>query len=233
MKQPSIAALRTWYNHEQRVLEVVCLALGDLRVAEQLPTDEAALNRELHFRLRRVNVCLLRQGRGVQSPFVWEAQNQPLIDDEMRAAREDKRPDFQCGFVNLQESDDDRASMFYTIECKRLGQPANRWILNVNYVEHGVLRFVTEEHGYGKATLSGAMVGYVQSMELADILTEVNAAAQKRSLSPIIPTDHGSQKGCVTRLNHRLARPPSLLSPFDLRHLWVDVRDRVSRPSST
>jgi hypothetical protein len=173
-----------------------------------------------------VNVRLLRQGRGVQSPFVWEAQNQPLIDDETRAAREDKRPDFQCGFVNLQEDDDDRASMFYTIECKRLGQPANRWILNVNYVDNGVLRFVTEDHGYGKATLSGAMVGYVQSMELADILTEVNAAARKQSLPPIALSGDGWQKNSVTRLNHRLARPRSLLSPFDLRHLWVDIRDR-------
>jgi len=224
MKQPSIPALRTWHEHERRVLEVVCLALADLQAAEQLPTDEPALNRELHFCLRRVNVRLQRQGRGVQSPFVWEAQNQPLIDDETRADREHKRPDFQCGFVNLQEGDDDRASMFYTLECKRLGRPANRWILNVNYVENGVLRFVTEKHGYGKATPSGAMVGYVQSMPFAQIIAEVNAAANERSLPSIALDDDAWSEDGVTRLAHRLTRPASLLSPFDLRHIWVDLR---------
>lgn len=226
MKQPSIPALRTWHEHEQRVLEVVCLALADLQTVEQLPTGEPALNRELHFCLRRVNVRLQRQGRGVQSPFVWEAQNQPLIDDETRAAREDKRPDFQCGFVNLQEGDDDRASMFYTIECKRLGRPANRWVFNVNYVEKGVVRFVTEEHGYGKATPSGAMVGYVQSMELDDVLGEVNAASKRSSLPPIVRADTAWQENAVTRLGHALTRPSSLLSLFDLHHLWVDIRTR-------
>jgi len=232
MKQPSIPALRTWHAHEQRVLEVVCLALADLQAAERLPTDEPALNRELHSCLCRVNVRLLRQGRGVLSPFVWEAQNQPLIDDEMGAVREDKRPDFQCGFVNLQEGDDDRASMFYTIECKRLGRPANRWVFNANYVEKGIVRFVTEEHGYGKATPSGAMVGYVQSMELNDILGEVNAAVEKRSLPAIVLARSGWHENPVARLDHTLTRPVSLLSPFDLRHLWVDIRNRRSRPSN-
>lgn len=232
MKQPSLSALASWEDHEQRVLEVVGLALADLQTAEPLPTQEPALNRELHFSLRRVNVRLLRQGRGVQSPFVWEAQNQPLIDDEMRAAREDMRPDFQCGFVNLQEGDDDRASMFFTIECKRLGTQVGRWILNVNYVEKGVVRFVTEEHGYGKATPSGAMVGYVQSLEFDDVLAEVNVAIQRRSLPLIVLAVPGWKARAVTRLDHRLIRPESLVSPFDLRHLWVDLRNGRSRPSS-
>ncbi len=232
MKQPSLSALASWEEHEHRVLEVVGLALADLQATERLPTGEPALNRELHFCLRRVNVRLLRQGRGVQSTFVWEAQNQPLIDDEMGAVREDKRPDFQCGFVNLQEGDDDRASMFYTIECKRLGRPANRWIFNVNYVEKGVVRFVTEEHGYGKATPSGAMLGYVQSMELDDILAEVNAAAEKRLLPPIILSGGGWRQNGVSRLDHRLTRPASMLSPFDLRHLWVDIRITREQPST-
>jgi hypothetical protein len=232
MKQPSIPALRTWHEHEQRVLEIVCQALAELRQAPALPEDEPTLNRELHFCLRRVNVRLMRQGRGVQSPFVWEAQNQPLPDDDARAAREDKRPDFQCGFVNLQESNDDQASMFYTIECKRLGRPASRWVFNVNYVEKGVVRFVTEEHGYGKGTPSGAMVGYIQSMEPDDVLGEVNGAAGTRSLPPIVLSDAGWQEDAAARLDHRLTRPPSLLSPFDLRHLWVDLRDGRSRPLS-
>ena len=225
MRQPSIRALRTWCEHEQRVLEIVCQALAELQGAQPLAMDEPALNRKLHFCLRRVNVRLSRQDRGV-SPFVWEAQNQPLTDDKTRAAREHKRPDFQCGFVNLQESDDDRASMFYTIECKRLGTRVGQRVLNVIYVKEGVLRFVTEEHSYGKATPSGAMIGYVQSMELDDILGEVNAASKKSSLPSIVRADAAWREDAVTRLDHTLTRPSSLLSPFDLRHLWVDIRTR-------
>lgn len=224
MKQPSIHALRTWYEHERRVLEIVCQALDELRQPQSLTENETALNRKLHFCLRRVNARLHRQGRGLPSPPIWEAQNQPLVDDETRAAREDKRPDFQWGFVNLQETNDDRASMLYTIECKRLGQSAGRWILNVNYVKNGVVRFVVEEHGYGKATRSGAMVGYVQSMPFVQILAEVNAAANERSLPPIALDDDAWSEGGVTRLAHRLTRPASLLSPFDLQHIWVDLR---------
>ncbi|MFH1748242.1 MAG: hypothetical protein ABIG44_14500 [Planctomycetota bacterium] len=232
MRRPSIAALRTWHEHEKRVLEVVCLALADLQAAKQLPTDEPALNLALHHCLRRANVRLRRQDRDVQSLFVWEAQNQPLIDDETRAARKDKRPDFQNGFVNLQESDDDRASMFYTIECKRLGSRVGQWVLNVNYVKEGVLRFVTEEHGYGKATPSGAMIGYVQSMELDDILGEVNVAGEKLSLPPIVLTCGGWRQNDVSRLGHMLPRPASLQSPFNLRHLWVDLRQERGRSSN-
>jgi hypothetical protein len=224
MKQPSIPALRTWYEHERRVLEIVCHALAELRQGQPLPEDEPGLNRKLHFCMRRVNTRLSRQGRGVPCAPVWEGQNQPLVDDETRAVREDKRPDFQCGFVNLQESDDDRASMFYTIECKRLGRAADRWVFNVNYVDKGVLRFVIEDYGYGKATPSGAMVGYVQSMEFAQILADVNGAASKRSLPPIVLEDDAWSEDGVSRLSHRLTRPASLLSPFRLRHLWVDVR---------
>lgn len=224
MKQPSIPALRMWYKHERRVLEIVCQALAELRQVQLLTEDEPALNRELHFCLRRVNARLHRQGRGLASPPIWEGQNQPLVDDQTRAARENKRPDFQWGFVNLQETDDDRASMLYTIECKRLGKAASRWILNVNYVENGVVRFVVEEHGYGKAARSGAMVGYVQSMPFAQILAEVNVAANERLLPPIALDDDTWSEGGVTRLGHRLTRPASLLSPFDLRHIWVDLR---------
>ncbi len=231
MKQPSIAALRTWCEHEKRVLELVCQALVELRLKPSLPEDEPGLNRALHFSLRRVNARLSRLGRGVSAPPVWEAQNQPLIDDETRAPREDKRPDFQCGFVNLQESDDDRASMFYTIECKRLGRPASRWIFNVNYVENGVLRFTTEEHGYGKATSSGVMIGYLQNMEPDDVLGEVNAAGEGRSLPPIILSDGGWGRDGVSRLNHTLTRPARLHSPFDLRHLWLDIRSPKKQKS--
>jgi hypothetical protein len=224
MMQPSIAALRTWYEHEQRVLEIVRQALLELRRVQSLPGDEPGLNRELCLCLRRVNARLSREGRGASAPPIWEAQSQPLIDDAASVPREQKRPDFQWGFVNLQEIEDDHACMFYVIECKRLGQPCGRWVLNVNYVEEGIIRFVVEQHGYAKGTRSAAMVGYVQTMPCADVLNDVNAAATTRSLPPLTLERGAWSADGVTRLRHVLARSASLGSPFELRHLWVDVR---------
>ena len=60
---------------------------------------------------------------------------------------------------------------FYILEAKRLGSPSSRQcILNENYVFHCIKRFILPEWGYSKSMSSGAMIGYVQDMELDDIL---------------------------------------------------------------
>lgn len=225
MSQPSISALRTWRRHEARVLKAFSLALNTLRQEPDLPTGEDPLNRRLYFAVQRENVSLCRKDQGILSPLVYEACNQPESDDPTRAAREKKRPDFQWGFVNLQEPDDDRASMFYTIECKRLRSPERSdWVFNKNYVRHGVVRFVDEAHGYANNNSSAAMVGYIQGMNCQDILDEVNRNATGAGLSSLDLGPSGWQDKGVTRLDQRLHRPGSMASPFDLRHLWVDLR---------
>lgn len=223
--RPRISTLRLWQRHEERVLAVLTRALQMIVTVPDMPTNEDEINRLLCRCLNRANFELSQQGEGLASPVVYEARNQPSADDGQRAAREDKRPDFQWGFVNMEESDPDRASVFYTIECKRLGQSGRKdWILNENYAEHGVKRFATREHGYGMGVSSGAMVGYVQNMEYVQVLEEVSRALEARGLSPILLSRSGWRKDGATRLEEALDRPSVPPSPFCLRHVWVDMR---------
>ena len=225
MSQPSIGALHTWRRHETRVLGVFSAALNVLRVEPDLPAGEDPLNRKLYFAVQRENVRLCRKGEGMPSPVTYEACNQPDVDDVTRAEREKKRPDFQWGFVNLQEPDDDRASMFYTVECKRLRSPERPdWVFNENYVRHGVARFVDVNHGYAKSAVSAAMVGYVQDMCFQAILGEVNGHASAAALPTLGLSGRAWQKEGVSRLDQQLRRRSSMVSPLDLRHLWVDLR---------
>ena len=223
--KPLLSALGLWRRHEERVIEVLQLALSKLGSESSLPLDENPINRRLCFCIRRANRELSQRGRGLVCPFFYEAHNQPTADDKKRAAREHKRPDFQCGFANRMEPDPDRADMFFVIECKRLGC-ANRtdWVFNVNYVAHGICRFVEADHGYGKGAPSGAMVGYIQSMEPAQILQEVNDNAQSRRLKPLQLSPEGWQYGGTAELSQVLCRPAVPPTPFELRHLWVDLR---------
>jgi hypothetical protein len=98
-------------------------------------------------------------------------------------------------------------------------------VFNVNYIENGVRRFVDRSFGYGKATRAGLMVGYVESSDINTILKEVNAAAAAISVSPILLTEQKWQNQAVNRLNQNLIRLDVPPSPFDLRHLWVDLRN--------
>jgi hypothetical protein len=127
-------------------------------------------------------------------------------------------------FLDRYESDPHRSSRQFVVECKRLGMPPRAdWILNANYVEHGIWRFVAPEWSYAKRFASAAMVGYWQSMEGNEVLQEVNAAAKKRGITVVELRSEGWQAGKVIKLEHNLERsfPASL---FLLRHYWVDIR---------
>lgn len=87
-----------------------------------------------------------------------------------------------------------------------------------------MLRYIKEEHGYGKFTSSGAMIGYVESMEFAEILTEINQCAKEERITSIGTPVNGWQKNGISILHQTLDRPQVEPSPFDLRHLWVDLR---------
>lgn len=225
MKRPPISGHQIWRNHEHRVLDVLKRALELLKTEDDLDVCEDKLNRRLLFRIREANAQFLKKGEGVPWPIMYEANNQPDADDEQHSLREGKRPDFQWGLVDQSEKDPLRQDKFYVIECKRLGKPVTKdWIFNENYVQHGILRFVNAEHGYGKSVPSGAMVGYIRSMTSEDILTEVNGHAARANLRKLrLSDDTWTAKG-VSRLEQTLDRPEVPPSPFSLRHLWVDLR---------
>ena len=225
MSQPRISRLRIWKKHELRVVDVLLVALELLRNKGNLPQKEVLLNRELYFCLLEANKKMKKSGYEyfdhIPTP---EGHNPPDPDDELMAVRENKIPDFYWGYIDHTESDPRRSARNYVIECKRLGRPlrADR-IFNHNYVHKGILRFITEEHGYAKGEKSGAMVGYVQSMEFDEILCEVNDSAASFGIPDLKAPDNGWQINGTSQLAHQLTRKFAF-SPFQLSHFWVDLR---------
>lgn len=224
MSQPLLSRLDLWLRHERRVLDVLTKALSLLRIEPGLERDEVALNRKLFFCLLDANDQLWRAGKGgFDHPPVSEGKNPPDLNDEQRVMREDKIPDFLWSFIDHGAADSRRGARHFVIECKRLGSPpSTSWILNANYIHHGVLRFVLPEYGYAKGEASAAMVGYIESMEPDNILAEVNVAAQG-AVAPITSPNGGWLIDGVSQLDHDVVRrsPESVLA---LKHLWVDLR---------
>lgn len=220
MSRPNLFTLDTWGRHEQLVLEVFQCALLRLKRESQLPEDENELNRTLYFRAKEENLRLIRAGRGLRSTIVPDRGNLPLKEHAESRARESKRPDFQCELI------DDQAGeyMVYALECKRLGRPKPPgWVLNRNYSTDGVRRYMDSESGYGEGAVSGAMIGYVQTMSPGDILKEVNSYAEKIEVPAIkSESDKWNDRG-TTQLNQTLDREVAP-SPFTLHHLWLDLR---------
>lgn len=225
MSQPRISRLLIWERHEKRVVDIILAALVILRNKFDLPQSELLLNRELYFCLLEANRNLWNLGSGgFDHPPTTEGHNPPDPDDEERAIRENKIPDFCWGYIDHLEVDPRRSARSYVIECKRLGNPPRPdWVLNRNYVLNGIVRFVAEEHGYAKGEKSGAMVGYVQSMELDNILYEVNDACTSQAIPQLEAPIGGWQINGTSFLKHQVDRTFAV-SPFHLSHLWVDIR---------
>lgn len=214
-----------WSNHESRILEVIALALKLLLAEPDLPDSEDGLNRKLFFCIHRANRQLVDSKKHLDWPLTYESRNQPDVDDVTRSSRENKRPDFMWGIYDHLEPDPNKSAKYYVLECKRLGQPSSpSFVFNVNYVKDGVNRFVAVAWGYGKSCRSGMMIGYVQSMEPEDVLREINVKLVAASLSPIQTSGRAFLPADVNRIDHQLVRPDIQPSPFDLRHLWVDLR---------
>lgn len=233
MAQPLLSQLNLWFNLERRAIELLRESLALLRHETDLTRSEPELNRKLYFCILEANSRLWKSGKGgFDVPPVYEGKNAPHQDDERQAGRENKIPDFQWSVIDHNEEDARRGAHYFTVECKRLGFPSSSdWVLNHNYVEHGVLRFVRPEHGYGKAESSAAMVGYIESMEPDQILVEVNVAAISALVSAIALTKDGWQINGVSRLEHFVTRM-SPESELALNHLWVDLRSCVNPPTS-
>jgi len=222
---PTIDGPRTWRNHERRVLRIFSRALEMLRYEGRLDQCEDSLNRRLLFCIRKANAELAKENEGLDCPVTYEGRNQPDADDEVRASREDKRPDFQWGLTDHSEQNPLRQDKYYVVECKRSGTPRGaNWVFNENYVTHGVCRFVHAEHGYGKSAPSGAMVAYIHDMAVDDILNEVNRHLNCQSMTSITLSNRGWAERGVSRLDQTLDRPEVLPTPFSLRHLWADFR---------
>ncbi|QGZ89497.1 hypothetical protein [Microcystis aeruginosa] len=221
MTKPSLLKKDIWGNHEKRVLELFSRALKLLQESTDLPDKEDDLSRQLFMLVRRLNCQNDKQGLSC-SP-IYQGQNQPVSDDASRSRREDKKPDFQWEMRDSHEINPERMSRYYTLEAKRLGSPSSKF--QKDYVLKGIQRFILAEWGYGKSVSSGAMIGYIQNMELKEILNEVNKHCSQLTIIDLTLSPEGWQND-VSRLDHQLERPEVPPSPFNLRHLWVDLRSK-------
>lgn len=218
---PTFLSNDLWARREAHFTSVALRALELLH--ECAPSgDENALNRELYF-------CMLRASReldpeGIYPGPVAECCNQPDANDVARATRESKRPDFTWAYLDPHEPDPRRSSIQLIVECKRLGLPTNpQWILNSNYVEHGVGRFVDHQWGYAKRFPSALMIGYWQTMDNAVLLAEINSYLLAKGLPEVSLSGEGWKISSITQLSHTLVRTFPV-SPFGLKHLWLDLR---------
>jgi hypothetical protein len=222
--RPNIVKKDTWGRYEKRVLGMLVRALELMQSAGTSAQNETELNRELYGYLMQALDEIRARHDDTSNLLPWaECKNQAHPDDPERVPRENKVPDFQWGYYD-DLAPPDRARRGFVLECKRLGTPPRGdWILNVNYINHGVLRFVNEEHGYAKGEGAGAMIGYVQSMEFEGIFIEVNRAAAVETLPHLTLTGEWKVSG-TNHLEHTLTRAFPARS-FKLRHLWIDLRN--------
>lgn len=214
MNRPSLASINAWTAHERRCLDVLCAALSSFPIAD-LDESEESLNRRLYQHITQTAREIERRD-GVTLPVVVpEGRNPPLVSDQERAAREDKRPDFYWGY---HDPDGEEPARQFVLECKRLTLASSSWVYAEQYVIAGVKRFTSPQHGYGEQAWTAAMVGYLQRSDPATALADVNnylSAAGLPTLTPSAGTDTPS----TIRHQHQLIRT-IYPSPFGLVHLW-------------
>lgn len=218
--RPLLNPHQLWTSRETKFLSIIERALHLLRQDPNHPESEIELNRRLYF-------CLLTASRELypndELAPVIECNNQPDPDDEARARREQKRPDFQWVYLDRYEADPTRSSRQFVLECKRLGAAMRAdWVLNLNYINNGIRRFQEPEWAYAKLAPSGAMVGYLQSMDSGNVLTEINAECRAKTLRDLILVGEWTIGG-TSRLEHVFERPFGI-SPFKLHHFWIDLK---------
>jgi hypothetical protein len=217
--RPRLTSIDLWQRHEQRCLHTLLAAIARLAAG---PADEGEpeLNRRLYRAIIAVQGADARDGLEQLSVVVPEGRNPPVASDTGRAPREHKIPDFYWAYVDYLDPDPDAVACQFVVECKRLTVATKNWDYAAQYIHAGVLRFVTEEHGYGKGTPSGAMIGYLQNMDVDEALSQVNGHATAEGLSALNIRDRSVD--AIIELDHQLDRPfPD--TPFLLMHIWTSL----------
>ena len=197
-------------------------ALEDLSEKANVDQDEPDLNRDLYRAIIRASHAASQRGDHLP-PVAPEGHNPPDPSDEERATREFKIPDFYWAYLDPYVDDPDHAAKQFVVECKRLTRPHARYARK--YVTSGIRRFISLDHGYGKGAASGAMVGYLQDITLADAFDRVNAVAASESIPPLtLEWRTGEDRA---EFHHEFARPFAL-SPFRLTHVWERMGSTAS-----
>lgn len=231
MSRPRLSPAITWPKFERAVLDVFTEGLRRLALKTELPKAEEPMNLSLYWLCREVHMELLNAKKSIPFVIMFDATNQPEYDDAADSRHLKKRPDFGCLLTNEQATDFRLSQISYWLECKRLGAAEANWVLNENYAERGMLRFMRSEHSYAKGCSSASMIGYIQNMDGNDLLTEVNAFAAERTIPSLTKAAAAWADKHVTQLTNQLKRQFDP-KPIDMNHLWIDLRHcKFTRPS--
>ncbi len=212
-----------WKRHELLYSEVFSAALLNLSQMNSVAGNEDAISEILNVLLTQVcfNISKLRDME-VQTPS-WEAQMPPVSFDELKGGKT-KKPDFTCKIVNPRAKSPEQHEMSLHVECKLLGNPtSSKWILNENYVQHGIKRFDSKIHQYGKRANSGIMIGYIISMTPKEIEAEVNGY-QKKHLQKSVKIQFTFENTIPFHSRQVITRANVEPINFELIHLWIDLR---------
>lgn len=216
----------TWEEWESHVLAFFQYVLLELRKEEKLPRIEASkdddsLNRVLYQVLRRKLVKWLAQNPDSPIPVPeFNGRNNPRLQDKKFHTSENKEPEFKFPYVDYLGGD----IISYTVECKCLEHPPSKSC--PYYVEGGIKRYIDRASSYGIDTKSGLMIGYVQDGFLEKYHDSINHNCAKDTIPAINLIGNWQEKG-VSRLEHTLNRPSDFPPTiFELRHFWIDLRDK-------
>lgn len=237
MNPLSIRHTRSWAKFEQQTLEIFTIALEMLSTEPSLPeVEDSEVQDNLNRRLEQYMPSAIRKWEVLNrvefllpsTPRYNSRQPAQLADKEIVRSFERKKPDFQWEIrdsrkTGLLDENPDLTFRFYHVECKRLRSRSRSTRFTSEYVVNGICRFIKKTHCYGQHVNSGAMVAYVQDMELQPLLDEVNDEALLAALPQLQLAPEGWQT-VVSRLDHQLNRTEVEPTPFNLRHLWVDLR---------
>jgi hypothetical protein len=212
-----LSQLDLWEQRRRACLEVLASALASLpRGSSDEPEDD--VNRRLFFCIDRATHARMQLPGCLVGAIAYEARNSPSVGDAERAAREMKRPDFVWAWIDDLAPDPAASRREFVVECKRLAPQSGRWRFTRNYITEGVARFIAREHGYGKDMRSGAMVGYLQKIGLAEALSQVNTTATALAIPVIQLRSADGEAGAV--LDHEVTRSFAE-TPFRLDHVWT------------
>lgn len=208
---------KLWERHEALYRGVFIAALNELSVTEEQCKHEDDISEALCPVLR--NICFLDKNNPLLPQ--WERPIAPVSGDALKGGKNATRPDFTCSLVDVFAVTPEMHEIPLHIECKRLGVKKGSWDLNKNYVEHGVKRFDSLVHEYGKSAPSGIMVGYIIDGDKDDILIVVNRYLLGMGFSRITFLLTTRVKSCDTIICRKTIEPKD----FKLIHIWADLRN--------
>jgi len=216
-----------WKRHVECVLRVMAGALKRLSERLELPDKEEGLDRWLYLDAREEYLHLPDDKRPNNFNLISKSENPPREESDIGEQWTLTKPDFKWRLCNNLATTPNELAMDFDIESKRLGKPTSpSWILNREYVESGIARFILATHRYGNGVDSGLMIGYIQTMTPMDILKKINRHLREYTPKkiPILSfrkADFEENKIAKTsQLIKKRCFPPV---QFTLYHLWIDL----------